>query len=113
MDYKTIRTHINFKVLAKMFFDLADERYPTAEKVKHYAAKIVDPMTKDLYESVHFKIAVISVMRNMIKEVSPQHLYRSVQHRDDLYNAIIQALEDLEDVLEDIYEKMALEEDEE
>lgn len=112
MDYKTLRSHINFEVLAKLFFDLTEERYPAPDKIKQQAARIVDVMTKDPYENIHLKIAVLSIMRNMIREVSPAQLYRSIQHRDDLYAAIIQALEEFEDALEELYEKLAAEENE-
>ncbi len=47
----------------------------------------------------------------MIKEVSPAQLYRSLQHRDDVYMAVIEVLEDLEDELEEIEEKTAEEEE--
>lgn len=110
MDYKTLRSHINFEVLAKFFFDLTEERYPAPEKLKQQVARIVDVMTQDPYENIHLKIAVLTIMRNMIKEVSPAQLYRSIQHRDDLYAVIIQTLEEFEDTLDEFYEKLAEEE---
>jgi type III secretion protein W len=112
MEYKALRSHINYETVAKLFFDLADERYPSSDKIKQQAARIVDVITRDPYENIHLKIAVLSMMRNMIKEVSPAQIYRSIQHRDDLHAAIIQALEDLEDTLEEFYEKQAAEESE-
>jgi type III secretion protein W len=111
MDRKTFRSHLNFEVLAKLFFDLAEERYPSAEKIKQLVSRVVSPLVEDPLESIHVQIAVLNVMRDMIKEVSPAQLYRSLQHRDDLYLAIIEALEDLEDVVEELEEKLAEEEE--
>jgi len=112
LDRKTFRSHLNFEVLAKLFFDLTEERYPSAEKMKQLVSNLVNPLASDPLESVHIKIAVLSVMRDMVKEVSPTQIYRSLQHRDDLYMAIIEGLEDLEDELEELEEKYAEEEEE-
>lgn len=111
MDLKTLHSHLNSKVLTNMFFDLAEERYPAAEKLKQMATRLVSPLSTDPLIVVRLKIGVLTVMRDTVKKVAPNYLYRSIQHRDDLYLAIIEALEDLEDELEDLQEE--LEEDEE
>lgn len=113
MDRKTFRSKFNFEVMAKLFFDLAEERYPSTDKIKQLASHIVDPVTTDPLELIYIKIAILNAMRDMVKEVSPGQLYRSMQHRDDLYAGIIEALEDLEDDLEELEEKLAEEEEEE
>ncbi len=111
MDRKTVRSHLTFERLAKLFFDLAEERYPSAEKIKQIVSSLIAPLAKEgSLENVHLKIAALNVMRNMIREVSPGQLYRSLQHRDELYAALIEALEDLEDELDDLYEKTEEEE---
>lgn len=110
MDQQTFRTYLNFEVLAKLFFDMAEERYPSGEKMKQMVSRLVSPLVKDPLETVHTQIGVLNVMRDMVKEVSPTQLYRSLQHRDDMYMAIIEALEDLEDELEDLEEKQEEEE---
>lgn len=112
MDQKTFQSQLNFEVLSKFFFDIAEERYPSSEKIKQLASRLISPLVKDDLENVHFQIALLNVMRDMIKEVSPNQLYRSLQHRDDLYGAIIEALEDLEDELDEIEEKLMAEEEE-
>lgn len=56
-------------------------------------------------ETVRLKIILLSQMRDAIKEVSPTYVFRSLQHRDELFTAIIQALEELEDELQDLEEK--------
>lgn len=113
MDRKTFRSRLNFEVLSKLFFDIAEERYPSSEKMKQLVSKLVTPLAKNHLEGVYVQIAVLNVMRDMIKEVSPAQLYRSMQHRDDLYLAIIEALEDLEDELEELEEKLEQEQEEE
>lgn len=112
MDRQTFRTHLNFETLAKLFFDMAEERYPSAEKIQQLALNLITPFTTDPLESTHIQIAVLNVMRDMIREVSPTQLYRSLQHRDDLYMGIIEALEDLEDTLEELEEQLIEEEEE-
>ena len=63
-------------------------------------------------ESIKAKIVLLSLMRDEVKEVSPSLLFRSIQHRDDVYYALIEALEELEDELEDLEDKMDREESE-
>lgn len=111
MDRKTLLTNLNFEVLAKLFFDMAEERYPSAEKMKQLTSVLANPLATKPIENVHLKIAILNAMRDMVKEVSPGQLYRSMQHRDDLFMAIIEALEDLEDELEVIEERLAEEEE--
>lgn len=105
MKREIFKAHINYETIARLFFDLADERYPSSDKMNQMASRIVDPMTSDPWEAVTIKIALLNAMRDMIKEVSPLRIYRSIQHRDDFYLAVIEALEDLEDELEDLEEK--------
>jgi type III secretion protein W len=112
MDRKTFRSHINFEILAKLFFDIAEERYPSAEKMKQLVSYLVNPLVSNPLANVQTKIAILNAMRDMVKEVSPTQLYRSMQHRDDVYLAIIEALEDFEDELEELEQNAAAEEEE-
>lgn len=91
--------HLNSELMGKTFFALIEERYPSAEKVLQIATKLG-------VETISAKIILLSVMRDAVKQVSPK-LYRSMQHRDDLYAAIIAALEELEDKLEELEEQEA------
>lgn len=111
MDRKILKSHLNFEVLSKLFFDMAEERYPSSEKMKQLTGYIVNPLPVNPIESAYIKISILNTMRDMVKEVSPTQLYRSLQHRDDLYMAIIEALEDFEDELEELEEQAALEEE--
>jgi len=60
------------------------------------------------WEAVTTEIILISQLRDMVRAISPR-FYRSLQHRDEVYMAIIEALEDLEEELEDIEENMEME----
>jgi len=98
---------ITFESMAKQFMTLAAERYPSASKVLQLAAKL------GIERLLIAKIIVISQLRDAIREVAINQIYKSVQHRDELYMAIIEALEDLEDELEELASKEEEEEGEE
>lgn len=84
---------LTYENIAKEFMTLAEERYPSAEKVLQAAGRLG-------VESIEEKIIVISIMRDAVREVAVNKIYRSIQHRDELFNAIIEALEELEDQLD-------------
>lgn len=88
--------------IARQFMLLTAERFLSPDKVIQAAIKAGAITTKD-------KIALISQMRDAIRQVSILHIYRSVQHRDEMFSAILEALSDLEDQLE---EEMIKEEEE-
>jgi len=75
------------------------ERYPSGDKVLQSAGKL------GIEKWILAKIIVFSQLRDAIREVALGQLYRNVQHRDDLYNAIIEALEALEEELDELLEK--------
>lgn len=64
-------------------------------------------------ESIKNQIIILSLMRDEIRQVSPNLVFRSLQHRDDLYFAIIESLEELEDELEELEEKQLASEESE
>ncbi len=105
MNKDIYKAHVNVKSVTKFFFDITEERYPSSEKLVQMTSRIVDPAGGNPWENVNIKISILTIMRDMIKQVAPLHFYRSMQHRDDLFLAIIEALEDLEDQLEEIEEK--------
>lgn len=82
-------TYIN---MAKEFMSLVSERYPSPDKVLQASDRLG-------VRSIEEKIIVISIFRDTVREIAPR-IYRSIQHRDELFNAIIEALEDLEDQLD-------------
>lgn len=92
-------SELTFEALAKQFMALVNDRYPSGDKVLQTAVKL------GIEKWILAKIIVLSQLRDSIREVSMHQIYRSVQHRDDLFSAIIAALEQLEDELEDLLEK--------
>lgn len=85
---------LSFEFLAKAFMTLVQDRYPNADRV----LKLADML--GLEEEVVSQIIIYSQFRDATKGVSPR-LYRDIQHRFDLYAAIVDALEELEDTLEE------------
>lgn len=80
--------------ISRQFMMLASERFPSAEKVIQAAVKAGAVSVKD-------KITLITQMRDAVRQVSLYHIFRSVQHRDEMFNSILEALSDLEDQLEE------------
>ncbi len=101
-----VPSQVNFETLSKQFMAMAAERYPTASKILQFAARL------GIEKWLIAKIIVFSQIRDAVREVSVNQIYRSIQHRDELYMAIIEALEDLEDELEDFSDKEEEEEGE-
>lgn len=98
---------LTFEMLSKQFVSLLQERYPTQDKVLQTASKL------GIEKWLLAKIIVFSQLRDAIREVALNQMYRSLQHRDELYNAIIELLEALEDELDELIDKEEVEEDEE
>lgn len=86
---------LNFESLSKVFMTLVTERYPSSDRVKKQAVQLgVDDSTLG-------KIVAFNQCRDGIREVALNQIYRSIQHRDELYMAILEALEDFEEEFED------------
>lgn len=98
---------LSFETMAKEFMSLAAERYPSSDKVLQRAVRL------GLERWILAKIIALSQFRDAVREVAMAKIYKSLQHRDDLYLAILEALEDLEDELEEEAEKEEDEEEEE
>lgn len=97
-------TKFTWEALSEIFMGIVAERYPTSDKVLQYL--------KDLgCDTLEAKIIAIGQLRDAVRSVSLTQIYRSVQHRDEVYMAIIEASEQLEDELEDQLSKEELEEE--
>lgn len=92
-------SQLTFETIARQFMALTAERYPSAAKVLQLSAKL------GIEKWLIAKIIVFSQLRDAIREVAVNQVYKSIQHRDELYMAIIEALEDLEDELEELSDK--------
>ena len=90
---------LTFENFAKQFMSLAADRYPTAAKVHQASTKLgVD-------KTVQGEIITDSQFRDAIRQVSMNFIFKSVEHRDALYLSTLEALEDLEDQLEELMQK--------
>lgn len=87
---------LNFESMAQAFMTLVEERYPTAERVLALSKKL------GIENDIRAQIIVFSQFRDAVRGVARDQIYRSVQHRDEVFNAIIEALEGLEDELEEL-----------
>lgn len=90
---------LNFESMSKLFMGLAGDRYPTSDKVLQSAVRL------GIEKWIQAKIIAFSQLRDAIREVAVNQIYRSLQHRDELYLAILEALEELEDELEELLER--------
>lgn len=90
---------LNFETMAKQFMALVGDRYPSSDKALQTAVRL------GLEKWILAKIIALSQFRDAIREVAVNQIYRSLQHRDELYLAILEALEELEDELEELLEK--------
>ncbi len=90
---------LTFEAMAKQFMQLAADRYPSSAKVLVTAGRL------GIEKWILAKIFVFSQMRDAVREVAMSMIYKTLQHRDELYLAILEALEDLEDELEEMEEK--------
>lgn len=94
-------TKFNAHDISTQFIYLAAERFLSTDKIIQAAVKAGAQTLED-------KINIISQMRDAVRQVSIHYIFRSVQHRDEMFSAILEALSDLEDQYE---EQLILEEE--
>ena len=97
---------LSFELISRQFVSLLQERYPSSDKVLNTAEKL------GIEKWILAKIIIFSQLRDAVREVAIHQFYRSVEHRDEFYNAILQALEQLEEELDELLEKEEEEEEE-
>ncbi len=85
---------LTFEMLAKQFMKVIQERYPSADKILQLGIQL------GLSEEILAQIIIYTQMRDGIRQVAPK-LFRSDQHRQDTLNAFIDAIEDLDERLEE------------
>jgi type III secretion protein W len=95
----TVPKELNFENLSKSFMALCQERYPTGDKVLAQAGRL------GVSDGIKEKIIAFSQLRDAIRQVAAGRIYRSTQHRDELFNALIEGLEELEEELEELLEQ--------
>ncbi|GEM_PF-1608970 len=100
------------ELLREQFIGLAFDRYPSSDKVIQNIniiasrASIHDPL-----QLLKFKIIIINIFRDSVHQVSLERVFTSVQHRDDVLKAIIEASETLEEEFEELEEELLSEEE--
>ena len=81
-------------MLAKLFVKFLLERYPSADKVAQLGVQM------GISDEIIAEVIIFTQMRDGVRQVAPR-LFRNDQHRQDILMAFIEALEDLEEQLED------------
>ena len=102
-----IPEQLSFELIAKQFMTIAGDRFPNADKVLQLAPKL------GIEQWLIAKIIVFSQMRDGVREVAINQVFQTFQHRDEVYMALIEALENLEDELEEQEEKIEDEDEDE
>ena len=87
-------SRLNFEALAKLFMKLLQERYPSAEKILQLGIQL------GLSDEVIAQIIIFTQMRDGVRGVAPK-LFKSEQHRQDVLKSFIDAIEDLDDKIEE------------
>ncbi|MBB64470.1 MAG: YopN family type III secretion system gatekeeper subunit [Waddliaceae bacterium] len=100
----TLPKQCTFETMARQFMRFAAERYPTPDKLLRGGKKLrIDDWTQA-------KIIVFSQMRDAVRQMALDLIYKSVSHRDEVLQAIIELLEDLEAELEELEVELEKEE---
>ena len=95
---------LTFEKMAVAFLKIISDRYPSLEK-------ILDSIHFSTFMDILGKIITCNQFRDALPQTSTAFLFRSLQHRDEVKKAILDALEKLEDELEELEEEEWGEED--
>ncbi len=85
---------LSFEMMARLFMELIDERYPSPVKIIKMCQRM------DIDQEIIAQILVLTQFRDAVRNVAPK-LYRNQQHRQELLNAYMDALEELDEALEE------------
>lgn len=85
---------LTFELMAQLFMDLLQDRYPSAVKVIKLAIKL------GIEDEIISQVIVFTQFRDAVRNVAPK-LYRNNKHRQELLNAYLDALEELDEALEE------------
>lgn len=102
----SLPARMTFEMIARIFMKFLQERYPSADKALALAEQL------GISEEVLAEIIIYTQMRDAVRQIAPK-LYKSEQHKNDVFMALIEALEKLEQDLEDQGREMPEEEKEE
>jgi type III secretion protein W len=85
---------VTFEYLAKLFMRLLQERYPSADKVLQMSSLL------GMLEEYFGLTLVYTQMRDAVRHVAPK-LFKSDQHRKDVLSSLIDAIEELDEKIEE------------
>lgn len=85
---------INFEVLGRVFAKILAEKYINPEKI----IQVLEAL--GLSEEVAAQLIIGTQFRDALRQIAPRY-YRTPQHRDELLKAILSALDQLEDEMEE------------
>lgn len=85
---------VNFEILARVFVKIIAERFMNPDKIKQ-TAKLLG-----LSEELAAQMVIYSQMRDAIKQVAPKY-FRDRRHKDEILQAFIDTIEELEDQMEE------------
>lgn len=85
---------LTFEILAKLFIKILAERYMNPDRILQ-TARILG-----ISEEIAAQIIIYAQMRDALKQIAPRY-YRNPQHKDELLKAFLDAIDKLEDMLEE------------
>lgn len=85
---------ITFELLAKLFMKAVQERYPSVDKILLLGSQM------GLSNKLLAQIILYTQMRDAVRQTAPR-LFKSDQHRQDVLNAFIETIEELDEQLEE------------
>ena len=92
-------SRLQFDVLSKQFVKFLADRFMSPEKILQ-AARLLG-----ISEEAIAQVIVFTQMRDALRQISPRY-YRNPKHREELQQAFLTALDELEDQLEEEEEEM-------
>lgn len=90
----TLPSRVTFELLSKYFVELLAERYPSPEKILRFANLL------GISEEILAQIIIFTQYRDAMRGVAPK-LFKSDKHRQDLLQALIDTINELDDLLEE------------
>lgn len=85
---------LTFELMARLFMGLLDDRYPSPVKVIKLSPQM------GIEDEIISQSMVFTQFRDAVRNVAPK-LYRNTKHRQELLNAFLDALEELDEALEE------------
>ncbi len=94
---------VDYRDFTKSFFDFVEERYPSSDRALRILAEYdLSSLGLTDINKLKLKIAIMTMFRDAVREVDPERIFQSTQHRDEVYSSYIEALEELEEDLEEM-----------